>query len=700
MFQMPRDYIERCYAGWLGKLIGVRYGAPIEGWTYEQIRQVYGELDGYVVDYRMFAADDDTNGPMLFIRALNDATYTRDLTPNQIAQAWLNYAPYEHGFYWWGGYGRSTEHTAYLNLRAGIPAPRSGSVAQNGATIAEQIGGQIFIDTWGLVLPGRPELAAEYAAKAASVSHGGNGIYGGQFVAAAISAAFTAKSVGEILDTALSCIPADCEYARMTRDVRAVCEKNPSDWRAAFEHVRGQWGYDRYPGTCHIIPNAAVMVLSLVCGGGDFDRTLNICNMCGWDTDCNVGNIGTIMGVFCGLEAIDDKKWRAPINDFFAVSSVLGCLNAMDAPWCVGYLADLAYRMAGEPMPEHWAKALNPSERRYTFALPGSTCGFRVEGEDIPGFEGDCVNGGDSLKARVDHLAPTQAFRIGKRTYFHPDDFHDNRYDPAFSPLVYPGQTISVRLRRGEAAPKELYASIYVRDRNSGKTWEGARVRVPESGALELSEQIPSMPHMLIDDVGVRIVVGCESWGAAVVLLEELRVDGKAKYDIDFAHERMECYTGMHREVSQFTYLKGNWDLDGGRLSGSTCDYGELYTGDLSWTDYALEGTVICPEAGEAGLNVRVQGAIRSYAVTLGGGLLRIRKNANGYATLAERPHETKPGQTVRLRIQAQGAKISVFENGEKLLEIEDADAPYLNGCIGCSLMDGAHAWFEKLVID
>ena len=32
--------------------------------------------------------------------------------------------------------------------------------------------------------------------------------------------------------------------------------------------------------------------------------------------------------------------------------------------------------------------------------------------------------------------------------------------------------------------------------------------------------------------------------------------------------------------------------------------------------------------------------------------------------------------------------------------EIEDADAPYLNGCIGCSLMDGAHAWFEKLVIE
>lgn len=89
---------------------------------------------------------------------------------------------------------RSTEHTAYLNLRAGIPAPRSGSIEQNGEAIAEQIDGQIFIDTWGLVCPGQPEIAAEFAGKAASVSHDGNGMYGGQYVASAIALAFTAGS--------------------------------------------------------------------------------------------------------------------------------------------------------------------------------------------------------------------------------------------------------------------------------------------------------------------------------------------------------------------------------------------------------------------------------------------------------------------------------------------------------------------------
>ena len=83
-----------------------------------------------------------------------------------------------------------SEHTAYLNLTNGIPAPQSGSIQQNGAILAEQIGGQIFSDIWGLVAPNNPTLAADLAEKASSITHGGNGIYGGRFVAAMVSLAF------------------------------------------------------------------------------------------------------------------------------------------------------------------------------------------------------------------------------------------------------------------------------------------------------------------------------------------------------------------------------------------------------------------------------------------------------------------------------------------------------------------------------
>ena len=54
---MKKEYIEKIYAGWLAKVIGVRYGAPVESWTYEKIKKFYGTLDDYPQDYKLFAAD-------------------------------------------------------------------------------------------------------------------------------------------------------------------------------------------------------------------------------------------------------------------------------------------------------------------------------------------------------------------------------------------------------------------------------------------------------------------------------------------------------------------------------------------------------------------------------------------------------------------------------------------------------------------
>ena len=107
--------------------------------------------------YTTFAADDDANGPVFFIRALYDDATDRELEPEDVGKAWLNYAREGIGMFWWGGEDISTEHRAYVNLRKGIPAPRSGSIEVNGTEMAEQIGGQIFIDSWGLLFPASGE---------------------------------------------------------------------------------------------------------------------------------------------------------------------------------------------------------------------------------------------------------------------------------------------------------------------------------------------------------------------------------------------------------------------------------------------------------------------------------------------------------------------------------------------------------------
>jgi ADP-ribosylglycohydrolase len=55
----PSDYIERTYAGVLGKIIGVYLGRPFEGWTYERIMAELGEINGYVHDKVGAAAGGD-----------------------------------------------------------------------------------------------------------------------------------------------------------------------------------------------------------------------------------------------------------------------------------------------------------------------------------------------------------------------------------------------------------------------------------------------------------------------------------------------------------------------------------------------------------------------------------------------------------------------------------------------------------------
>ena len=711
---ITHDVIERIYAGWLAKIIGIRYGVPIEGWTYERIRETYGELDGYFVDYRRFAADDDSNVPLFLLRALEHVLEQRGraaaqaIEPQDIAEALLNYAPYEHGFFWWGGYGISTEHTAYLNLRHGIPAPRSGSIAQNGAAVAEQIGGQIFIDTWGLVAPGQPDLAARLGAAAASVTHGGDGIHGGIFVAVCVSAAFVERDMHRLIETGLSYIPEDCEYTRVVRAVMAFYDEHPDDWHACYHYIYEHFGYDRYPGACHIIPNIAVMILSLLYGEGDFDRTINICNMCGWDTDCNVGNVGAIMGVRNGLGAIDYDKWRRPINDFLVCSSVIGSLNIMDLPYGAAYIADLAAKLAGTSLPAPWDAIVGERIHSAHFELPGSTHGIeaRIEGGEaeaegriaLANSEETAATGTRSLRLAARTLQRGESICLYRGSYYVPADFDDSRYDPSFSPLCYPGQRIHGSVYIPAGAPA-LSAALYARDARSGERIRSEAVALDAAHWSALTLELPRLEAGLIDEVGYVLTAQDEAavLEDVVVHIDDLYWEGGPDYSIDFARETLERWTYNRAEVSQFTRLKGLLYLDEGQLHLSCADYGEAYTGRYDWTDLTARFE-ITPRLGDWQLvNIRVQGAIRSYAAGLlaDGRFALLKQREAGYATLADTAFAWQHGEDYTIELRAEGARLDArvrdAEGREATLSVTDDDAPYLEGSIGLAVREGSH---------
>ena len=165
-------YAEQVYAGVLGKIIGVYLGRPFEGWSNRRIEESLGEINYYVhekvsklleKDVLLIVTDDDITGTFTFIRALEDHGNLKTITASQIGKSWLNYLIEEETILWWGGMGNSTEHTAYLRLKSGVEAPKSGSMELNGKVVAEQIGAQIFIDGWAMVVPGDPSHAASLA---------------------------------------------------------------------------------------------------------------------------------------------------------------------------------------------------------------------------------------------------------------------------------------------------------------------------------------------------------------------------------------------------------------------------------------------------------------------------------------------------------------------------------------------------------
>ena len=709
---MKEEVIEKIYAGWLAKIIGIRCGAPIEGWSYEKIRNVFGELDGYPADYREFAADDDSNGPLFFLRALEDSGHGADLTAEDVGGALLNYAPFEHGFFWWGGYGISTEHTAYLNLFHGVPAPRSGSIAQNGATAAEQIGGQIFIDTWGLVAPGNPALAARLAEKAASVTHGGNGIYGGIFVAACISSAFTQTDITRIIENGLSYIPADCDYARAVRAVMAFHASHPENWRAAFGYVHDHFGYDKYPGNCHIIPNISVMILGLLYGEGDFTRTLNITNMCGWDTDCNVGNVATIMGVRGGLAGIDLGKWRRPINDLLICSSVVGSLNIMDIPYGAAYIARQACRLSGEEAPGVWKTILDERPDSCHFELPGSTHAMRMRRAllQTPGnqlLEGRLENSAEaartgrrSLKFVAKPLRPAEKLLVYKKTYYRPDDFSDSRYDPCFSPLVYPGMTLHASVLVPEYGLPDgfmsgAHARLYVHNAREDSLVESGPTVLRRGEWADLCFRIPPMDGALLDEMGVCFDVVDEHRNVSVDMtgfIDDLYADGAPDYTLDLSCEQEEFWNGLHREVSQFTKLKGLFYLDGGKLHLSCADFGEAYTGHRGWKDYEAVFH-LTPLTGEHHyVNIRVQGAMRSYAAgLLPGGRFALLKKDRVYRVLASEEFVWEPGHGYEVTLAAKGGRLTASIAGGPVLSYTDTDRPYLTGSVGLAVERGSH---------
>ncbi|MCO6048228.1 ADP-ribosylglycohydrolase family protein [Mesorhizobium sp. RP14(2022)] len=688
---VPNDYLERVYAGVLGKLIGVYLGRPFEGWTYQRIMEELGEITYYVhdqLDQPLVVTDDDVAGTFTFVRALEDYTLSPDLSAEEIGKAWLNYIVEERSILWWGGVGNSTEHTAWINLKKGIPAPASGSIETNGQTVAEQIGAQIFIDGWALVSPGKPQLAAKLAEQAGKVSHDGESVYAAMLWAAMEAEAFRSSDIDHLIDTGLSVIPAESLIAKLIADIRAWHKAN-AEWRHTRQLIEDRYGYDKYPGNCHVIPNHALMIMAVLYAPDDFALAQTIVNTSGWDTDCNAGNVGCLLGIMLGLEGIENgPDWRGPVADRLLISSADGGNSVNDAVRTAIYLADLGRRLNGE---EPMAPPKNGAQ--FHFSLPGSTQGFRqLLRHGAPQVSVTNIEQGPDRALGINYhaLAPGQRAIATTPTFSPPEVLAMRTYDLMASPLVYPGQTVRARVIAPDTNKGTIEAGLFLRAYNGSDSLndvEGEAVALAPGQETVLEWRVPEQDGQPIAEIGIAIsTTGKRADGT--LLIDYLRWDGAPDFTLkrpagDGDFWRMAWVNGVSFFSKRFPASF--------RISQSR-DEGLVSHGTRQWTDYSVETGVTVHLGNYGGIALRVQGLKRYYAVrmTRDNKLEIVRVRDDETKVLASTSFELTFEHQIPVKARIAGDTITATV-GDTRIEASDASAhAFHNGGIGLLVHEGA----------
>jgi ADP-ribosylglycohydrolase len=670
---LPLDYAERVYAGVLGKIIGVYLGRPFEGWSYERILNELGEIHYYVNDriswkHPLVVADDDIAGTFTFLRALDDYGDARNLTPKQIGQTWLNYVIENRTIFWWGGFGNSTEHTAYIRLKNGISAPESGSIALNGKIIAEQIGAQIFIDGWAMVAPGDPEMAADLAKRAASVSHDGEAIYASQVLAAMEAQAFVESDINKLLDVGISFIPKDSTIYRMIADIRAWHAKEP-DWHVGRKKIAGLYNYENYGGVCHMVPNHALIVLGLLYGDSDFNKSMLIVNTAGWDTDCNSGNLGCLLGIKDGLTTFENgKDWRGPVADRLYLSTADGGRSVTDAVIETRHVVNMGRALSGE-------KAIFPKDgARFAFEFPGSVQGFcAVEKTTrLHNVDGRSQKGERSLAVEFEEQGS-----FSTPTFLFPSEAEESIYTLLASPTLYSGQMVSLGISAEQNTKVQLFIKVYNKD-DELDVVSGPEINLTENTYAELEWMIPNTHSQPIASVGIR----CEA-SPGIVYLDYLTWEGAPNVTLTRpkGYDDKREYVPAWRQawVNAVDLWRKEWEEPFRLIQNE--GRGLIIQGTSDWKDYLIEADITPWLMDAGGIAARVQGLKRFYALQLTQGKkVRLIKALDGDLILGEKSFNWDVQNQYVLKMQVSGTQIKAWINDQLLFDVIDKENPLLYG--------------------
>lgn len=445
------DYRDRVLGCWQGKNAGGTLGTPLE--------EAFGRDEPFDVWWYPELAEgglpnDDLEMQLAWLKAVEEVG--PELSARDLARYWLDHIGYNFDEY---GLRKG-------NLRLGLEPPISGS---HNNWFIDCMGSPIRSEIWACIAPGAPRVAARLAIQDAICDHaGGEGVNGEVFNAALESAAFVLQDPRQLIDIALSYIPASSASARA---VHAVLGAHAAglDWKQAREAVR--------QATPHYVAqyspiNLGFQIIGLLYGtdfGDGICKTVN----CGYDTDSSGAAIGSYLGIIHGASRLP-ARWVEPLGDTIATNESWGGVTHLSdglrpVPQTLGELVERISVVADRVLRHH--RLLDPSGVLHT-----SPDELRAD----PGFAAELA----SSNAVVSVPGPDVSVEI------------DYQQGPVLRPNLAKSLTTTVSTDREE--PLELTATLAT---PPGWPQLDARRIVLEPGArVALNWELPPVAAQLIEN--------------------------------------------------------------------------------------------------------------------------------------------------------------------------------------------------------
>ncbi|MFE7777401.1 ADP-ribosylglycohydrolase family protein [Streptomyces sp. NPDC057445] len=293
---------DRARGALLGLAVGDALGAPAENMRPSEIRRRWGRIEGFVTDNP--AGTDDTE--YAIFSGLLLARHGSALTVSHVENAWHHWiADLDEGPFRGAGF---SERGTLENLRRGLAAPIT---AQHRHAWSDGLA--IRAAPFGVFAAGDPAEAARLVAIDGCVSHDGEGIYGGQAVAAGVAAAVAGEGPAGIIGAALSVVPMDSWTARSMRRAIVAAERADPDPLTRERMVRSAVVIGGYPWT-DLAPEAVGLAFgAFAAARGDFRTSVLTAVNMGRDADTTAAVAGALAGAMSGARSIP-ADWAAAIG--------------------------------------------------------------------------------------------------------------------------------------------------------------------------------------------------------------------------------------------------------------------------------------------------------------------------------------------------------------------------------------------------